>query len=339
MDDLISIIVPAYNIAEYVEKTLQSISESTYTNIEIICVNDGSTDGSLQVLQEQAKKDERIRVFDKPNGGVTSARLFGLEQARGKWISFIDGDDIIDKDMYQRLLANVTDEETDISHCGYKKIFLDGNIKYYHNTQSKVEQNHDKGVYDLLEGSFIEPGLVTKLYRKPLFDGLADWLDASIKINEDLLMNFYLFRNARKSVYEDFCPYSYILRFGSASTSAVNDAKLYDPIRVMDLLIDETQEEDALQAILQNRLVYLLVSGATREHNKQKEVVLPFRKYALKRLRKKLKSILKNKIYTRKMKLSAFWVCLWPASYRWIHILYGKLSGRYKKENGISIWS
>lgn len=339
MADLISIIVPVYNIAEYVKKTLDSILASTYSNIEVICVNDGSTDNSLQVVQEQAQKDERIRVFDKPNGGVTSARLFGLEQARGEWISFIDGDDVIDADMYQRLLDNVADEETDISHCGYKKIFLDGSVKFYQNTGKKLIQDHDKGVYDLLEGAFIEPGLVTKIYRKFLFEGIAGWLDASIKINEDLLMNYYLFRNAKKSVYEDFCPYSYILRFGSASTSAVNNEKLYDPIKVIDLLIEETQNDKELQAILQNRLIYLLVSGATREHNKQKDIVLPFRRYALKRLRNKLKTILKEKIYTKKMKCSALWVCIWPASYRWAHIVYGKLAGRYKKQNGISIWS
>lgn len=339
MNDLISIIIPAYNVGDCITKTIQSVLDSTYTNIEVICIDDGSTDNTASILDEYATKDKRIRVIHKENGGVTSARLCGIDEAKGEWIGFIDGDDIIDADMYERLMANITSDEIDISHCGYKKIFLDGTIKYYHNTNKRIEQTNAQGCFDLLNGEFIEPGLVTKLYRNTLFKGIQDWLDETIKIKEDLLMNFYLFRNARNSIYEDFCPYSYILRWGSATTSAVNEVKLYDPIRVIDLLLEETKDVLNLQTIMKNRLVYFLINGATREHNGQKDVVIPFRKYSLKRLRKNLKKIVFDKSYTKKIRFSALWVSIWPASYRWVHILYGKLTGRYKKENGISIWS
>lgn len=339
MNDLISIIIPAYNVGDCITKTIQSVLDSRYTNIEVICIDDGSTDNTATILDEYATKDSRIRVIHKENGGVASARLCGIEEAKGEWIGFVDGDDIIDADMYERLMANVTSEEVDISHCGYKKIFLDGTVKYYHDTGKKIEQDNGQGLKDLLEANFVEPGLWNKLYRKKLFVGLKNWLDCSIKINEDLLMNFYLFRNARQSVYEDFCPYTYILRWGSAMTSVVNQVKLYDPIRVIDLLLEETKDVLDLQTIMKNRLVYVLIFGATREHNGQKDVVIPFRKYALKRLRENLKKILFDKSYTKKIKLSTLWVCIWPASYRWVHIFYGKMRRRYKKENGISIWS
>ena len=336
MKNRISIIIPCYNVEQDIRTTLQCILMQTYTNLEVLCVNDGSTDGSLQVLQEIAKSDARVKVFDKPNGGVTSARLYGLEQATGDWISFIDGDDTIDADMYERLLANVTADDIDISHCGYKKIFPGGMIEYYHNTGKRVEQDTHTGCMDLLKGETIEPGLVNKLYRKTLFDGLSDWLDISIKINEDLLMNFFLFRNSRKSVYEDFCPYHYIVRLGSASASKINENKLYDPIRVMDKLIEETIGNVGLQDIAKSRLTYLLINGTTQIYGDKKELVKSFRKYTLRRLRKMLKSILKEKCYTKGRKLCALWVSVWPASYRLVHRICVKQ--KYKRYKEIYPW-
>ena len=338
MSDLISVIIPVYNVEKYVEKTVLSILNNAYPNIEVICVNDGSTDNSLAVLQAIAQTDERVKVFDKQNGGVTSARLYGLEQARGTWISFIDGDDTIDTDMYERLIANVTAEDIDISHCGYKKYFWTEDVRYYYNTGKKLEQDTYTGCKDLLEGVFIEPGLVNKLYKRELFIGLNEWLDSSIKMNEDLLMNFYLFRKSRKSVYEDFCPYNYVVRWGSASTSHIREFMLYDPIRVADLLIGELSNEAELQWIVQKRLVALLINGATYIADGHHDIVKPFRKYALKRLKEKRKEILSNKQYSKKIRLSTIWVCLWPASYRWAHILYGIMTGKRKKYNGATLW-
>lgn len=339
MNDLISIIIPCYNIEDYVGKCLDSILAQTYPHFEIICINDGSTDGTATVLDEYARQDARIRVIHKENGGVTSARLRGINEAQGEWIGFVDGDDIIDADMYQRLIDNVKDDSVDISHCGYKKIFPNGNVEYYYNTGDCVQQDNAKGVYDLLEGSFIEPGIWNKLYKKELFDGLFDWLNPTIKINEDLLMNFYLFRKAQNSVYEGFCPYHYVVRLGSASASKANENKLYDPIRVMDILAEETKEDEVLQNIIKNRLVYLLINGATRGlNNGQKGMVKQFIRYARKRLRKSRKAILSDKTYSKKMRYSVRWVCFWPASYRFVHVMHLKLTGKYKKYKEIYPW-
>ena len=339
MNDLISIIIPCYNVGEYLEKCLDSILAQTYPNLEIVCVNDGSTDNTANVIDAYAEKDSRVRAIHKENGGVTSARLRGIAESQGEWIGFVDGDDIIDADMYQRLMDNVKDESIDISHCGYKKIFPSGNVEYYYNTENHVQQDNATGVYDLLEGSFVEPGIWNKLYRKSLFEGLFDWLNPTIKINEDLLMNFYLFRKARNSVYEGFCPYHYVVRVGSASASMVNENKLYDPIRIMDILLEETQGEEALQSVIKNRLAYLLINGATRGvDNGQKGMVKHFIRYARKRLRKARKEILADKTYSKKMRYSVRWVCFWPASYRFVHVMHLKLTGKYKKYKEIYPW-
>ena len=133
MDNKISIIVPAYNIETYLARTLDSILAQTYPNIEVIVVNDGSKDGTGAVLDRFATQDPRIRAIHKENGGVTSARLRGLAEATGEWIGFVDGDDLIEPDMYARLLENALKYDADISHCGYRMVFP-SRVDYYYNT-------------------------------------------------------------------------------------------------------------------------------------------------------------------------------------------------------------
>ena len=189
-NNLISVIVPVYNLENYIERCLASIQSQTYSNIEIIVVDDGSIDSSWNVINRIAKEDNRIIPIHKENGGVSSARMLGLANANGEWIGFVDGDDEIEEDMYEVLINNAFEYDADISHCGYKMIFNDGRITSFYDTKVKKIQDNTTGVIDLLEGDLIEPGLWNKLYKKSLFEDIE--LDTNIKINEDLLLN-YLF--------------------------------------------------------------------------------------------------------------------------------------------------
>ena len=132
------------------------------------------------------------------------------------------------------------------------------------------------------------------------------------------------------SVYEDFCPYHYILRENSAAAS-FNEHKLYDPVKVLDILADELKEDPEVLGIIKDRLAYVVLNNATHPYRGRKDIVKPFRKMMLKRLRKELKHILKEKCYSKKHKLSALWVCIWPASYRWAHAIYHKRHYKYKE--------
>ena len=251
MIDRISVIVPVYNVAADLPRCLDSILAQTYTNLEIICVDDGSDDGSGAILDRYTSMHEQVRVIHKENGGVTSARLRGVAEATGAWIGFVDGDDEIEPDMYARLMANAEKFDADISHCGYQMIFADGRVHYFHNTG--VCEQHDKttAVRELLSGEKVEPGLCNKLFRRDLFRGWE--MDRSIKINEDLLMNFYLFSNAQNSVFEDWCPYHYIVRRGSASRAKINEHKINDPIKVRKIILENCDVEnlsDARRAFL-----------------------------------------------------------------------------------------
>lgn len=326
----ISIIVPAYNIESYLPRCLDSLLAQEYADLEIIVVNDGSKDNTGAVMDSYAAKDSRVKAIHKENGGVTSARLRGLAEATGDWIGFCDGDDFVEPDMYARLMENANKHHAAISHCGYKMMFPNGKIDYYYNTGKLTAQSGKQGCTDLLEGSFVEPGLVNKIYRRELFAGLADWLDASIRINEDLLMNFYLFRQADMAVFEDFCPYHYILRKGSAAVSKLNEHKLADPIKVQHILETETKDVPEWNAIIQGRLTYMLIGNATLAYGDQKELIKPYRKAAQKELRQRLSIILKGNL-GKGLKLMALWAAYLPTSYRWVHILYARIKGTYNR--------
>lgn len=257
MGEKISVVVPAYNIAQWLPRCLGSLLAQTYSNMEIIVVNDGSTDDTKAVLDRYAAEHSRVKAIHKENGGVTSARLAGAAAATGQWIGFMDGDDEIEPQMYQHLLENAHTYGADISHCGHQTVFPDGRIAYVHNSGVLRQQDALTGVRDLLDGGLIESSLCTKLFRRELFDGLARWMDPAIKNNEDYLMNYYLFAQADRSVFEDVCPYHYILRHGSASFRQFHEHSLFDPIRVRQkILADCSPElrEDARRALLRNCL-------------------------------------------------------------------------------------
>lgn len=244
-DALISVVVPIYNVEKELERCVKSIIQQSYPDLEIILVDDGSTDNSQGVIKELAAIDSRIVPIFKENGGVTSARLAGVERASGDWIGFVDGDDEIEPEMYERLLANAVKYSSSISHCGYQMIFPDGRVHFFYNTGDLVQEDRITALRELLSGERIEPGLGNKLFQKDLFCRLLrdSLMDTSIKNNEDLLMNFYLFREAERSVFEDWCPYKYIVRDQSASRRRLDDNKVFDPIKVKQLILDQCEDD------------------------------------------------------------------------------------------------
>ena len=278
MADLISVIVPVYNVADDLPRCLDSILAQTFSNIEIVVVDDGSSDNSGVIADEYAKKYSNIIVIHQENRGVTTARLSGAEKASGEWIGFVDSDDWIEPDMYDRLLNNALKYNAQISHCGYQMCFADGRVHYFYNTGLLAKQDKTTALKELLPGSMIEPGLCNKLFHKTLFHSLlhGDAVDTSIKINEDLLMNFYLFSAAKQTVFDDWCPYHYVVREGSASRAKMNPHKIYDPIRVKEIIrqtIDAELYDDAQKAYINtciNTYHALLGAGKVYQGDLQK---------------------------------------------------------------------
>ncbi len=320
MDDLISVIVPAYNIEEHIGRCLESICRQTYKILEIIVINDGSTDATGAVIEKYANLDSRIVHICKENGGVTSARLEGIKRANGEFIGFVDGDDEIEANMYERLFYNARKYNAHISHCGYQMHFADGRVHYFHNTGLLAKQDKTTALRELLSGSMIEPGLCNKLFHKNLLYSLLHdtVVDTSIKINEDLLMNFYLFSVAETSVFEDWCPYHYIVRDGSASRSKLNLNKIYDPIKVKSIIVsvaEEAIQEDAKRAYINTCInTYHTLLSATVEYRKDAQ-----------KIRKLLKQEKKSFVLLgKKRALMAWMITCTPILYKLIYKIYSK---------------
>ena len=117
MNDLISIIIPIYNTEKYLKRCLDSVINKSYENLEIILINDGSTDASEEICKDYLEKDKRIKYFKKANGGLSSARNYGIKKSTGKYIGFVDSDDVISYDMFLTLYNNLVETSSDMSIC------------------------------------------------------------------------------------------------------------------------------------------------------------------------------------------------------------------------------
>lgn len=211
---MISVIVPIYNSGKYLSGTLSSILSQTYTDIEIICVNDGSTDNSAEILKNIAEQDSRIKILTQTNSGVSSARNTGLDNAHGDFITFVDSDDELEPDMYEILSELANRYGADITHCGYKKIYKDLSSKNICGTGILIEQNANDAVSCLLRGQHFTGSLCNKLYRADLIRDIR--FDKNLKINEDVLFNVQAFLKTKKTVFYDIPKYRYFEREGSS---------------------------------------------------------------------------------------------------------------------------
>ena len=115
---LVSVLIPVYNVEKYLSRCLDSLINQTLTDIEIICVNDGSTDGSLKILKQYQEKDNRIVIVDKKNGGLPSARNAGLDRARGQYVGFVDSDDYVEPSMFETLYKTAKKKNSEVVICG-----------------------------------------------------------------------------------------------------------------------------------------------------------------------------------------------------------------------------
>ena len=194
MDELISVIVPIYNVEKYLNKCIESIISQTYKNLEIILVDDGSQDLCPKICDEYAKKDNRIKVIHKENNGVSAARNTGIDIAQGKWIAFIDADDWVDEN-YLKILISESDENIDIIGCGYKRV-NGNNIEKVNNNDETIIYDNVKFIEKLLNVQNGYGFVHTKLIRKSLINNVK--FDCNIKVGEDALFNMQLAKKTKR---------------------------------------------------------------------------------------------------------------------------------------------
>ncbi len=219
MKTYISIIVPVYNVEPYIEKCISSIRNQSYQNIQIILVNDGSTDHSGLICDKYAQMDSRIKVVHKVNGGLVSARKAGLKEARGDFVGYVDGDDWIESSYYEQLVSAQEASGADIVAAGH---FHD-----IGNESKKVMNQISNGFYGkdsilpklIYSGRFFEYGLqphiYTKLIRKNILYKTQLSVDERICAGEDAAVIYPSVLEAKQILITDICGYHYVQRQGS----------------------------------------------------------------------------------------------------------------------------
>lgn len=219
MTEKITVIVPVYNVEHYLEKCLDSLIDQTYKNLEIIVVNDGSTDNSGTICQEYAQKDDRIVYIEKENGGLSDARNVGLDKMTGSYVTFVDSDDWVESDYVEVLYNKLIESQADVSVGNYYSYNEDERMDYFHiNGDSYYEKVYDnvsifENLYESKEmKNFALISACGKLYKAKLFDYIR--FDRG-KLGEDGYMNQKLYLLVQKVIYINQGLYAYRQRSGS----------------------------------------------------------------------------------------------------------------------------
>ena len=232
-NELISIIVPVYNVEQYLEKCVNSITNQTYKNLEIILVDDGATDNSGKMCDELAKSDDRIKVYHKKNGGLSDARNYGVERATGEYIGFVDSDDYIDEEMYNKLYEAIKKENTDVAECNFRFIYSN-RIANYTEDNYYLVLNRDEYTKEYVNMNRIFGAAWTKLIRSSLAKEIKF---PKGKLFEDGFYSLELMKKARNFVIFDSPYYNYVMRENSITNSKFNEKNL-DLIEIADGIYD-----------------------------------------------------------------------------------------------------
>lgn len=222
MEQPISIIIPIYNVALYLEKCIQSVINQTYKNLQIILVDDGSADNSLEICRRYQKQDSRITVIHKTNAGLVSARKAGLQEAAGDYIGYVDGDDWIEPDMYEHLFEIMQMTEADMVETAY--------VREAEGVSQKSANKIAAGIYEtselmpemLCDNDFNEchlsPYLWSKLFKRKMLQDIQMNTDEQIQLGEDAAVTYpYVLKCSRIAV-SDYAGYHYVQRTGSMTS-------------------------------------------------------------------------------------------------------------------------
>ena len=233
MNDKISIVVPVYNMENYLERCIKSILNQTYTNLEVLLINDGSTDSSLELCYQLASIDDRIIVFDKVNGGLSDARNFGVEKASGEYIGFVDSDDDIEPRMIEVLYEMIKEHNADVSECNMNICYPSHSQLY---TQEKYFEVLDKKAYlkEYLTMHKLFGSVCTKLIQKDIAKRIYF---PKGKLYEDTYYSLELIKMAERYVICDEPLYNYYMRNGSITNSSFSP-RMLDLAEIVDVFYD-----------------------------------------------------------------------------------------------------
>ena len=266
----ISVIIPVYNTAQYLPRCLDSVLQNTYTNLEIICINDGSTDNSVEILEQYKQKDRRIIVVNKTNGGVSSARNMGLDMATGDYIAFIDSDDWIHPQYFATMADVIDEDQYHMVACNY------ATVQQYEPMSSFTVPVHKSKftpllLTDVVESQFLKRLVWGRIYSKLILRGIR--FDADLSWGEDTVFNLMALLGAQnfRGLIVDVHLYFYFCRGGSLSNTVSYERRFRLPqwyldnhMRFEDTKMRKCILDQACKEILASR--YLEMFNPEKEH-------------------------------------------------------------------------
>lgn len=242
MNPLISVIIPVFNAAKYVEKCLISLINQTYKNLEIIVINDGSIDNSENIIREIKKNDSRIILINQGNGGVSFARNNGLKKASGDYIVFVDADDYVECDYVEVLYNSIKKNSTDIAICNF--VINNENYRKKNNLETKLLNSEDATINMLLANDF-DSSVCCKLIKSDI--AKSELFCEKLLIAEDLLYYYNIFKKCDNISYVNKICYHYMQNENGA-ISTVSDIKV-ENLNIFEKMISKCQNNDIKNAI------------------------------------------------------------------------------------------
>lgn len=323
--DLISVIIPVYNAEKYLNKCINSILLQTYKNIEILLVNDGSTDNSQEVCEEFRNKDRRVKVIYKENGGASDARNVGIKNSNGKYITFVDSDDTVEENYIEYLYNLLENYSTNMSIAAYSVISNEKSInigKGYKEELLDVKECLDRLLCE--KGFTVSP--CSKLYDKSLFDDIEY---PKGKLFEDNETTYRLIMKCHKIAYGNKSIYNYYKRENSAMTSEFNMKKM-DLIELSDKMCDNIESKypelkcstDKKRVTARFSILRQILVG--KLDNEQKIVVKEIKKY----IKSSKWQILKNPKIDKRDKIALISLMFGNGFFAFAWNVYSKLKYR-----------
>ena len=237
---VISIIIPVYNSEKYIEECVKSVCAQTFSDLEIILIDDGSTDNSFKICENFAKNDMRIKLIHKENNGVSAARNTGIEAATGKHFGFVDSDDVIDSKMFERMLAAIEKNDADIAFCGYLSIKKSENLICEYMDSLEIMNR-----FDAMEKIFcsedVKGFLWNKLFHTDIIKENNLLFDESLSYCEDLYFVHKYLSFCSKIVYDRSKMYYY--RNGENFTNQDLTEKHFTIINAYDMILENEKNK------------------------------------------------------------------------------------------------
>lgn len=298
--ELISIIIPVYNVEKYLERCVGSVLNQTYKNLEIILVDDGSPDNSGRLCDELAKIDSRIVVYHKENGGLSDARNYGVARAKGNYIGFVDSDDYVHENMYNHLYEIIKMENADVAECGVTRVYGNTERPHYNGEDYYLVLNEKTYLEEYLKIKKVYGSVWCKLIKRELADKLSF---PKGKIYEDIYYNYDMLKNHIKCVVVNNPYYYYYIRKGSITTEKFNN-KHMDLIEILDKLkeyVDENYSEYSDYALIRQTYGYMSIINQILKLNNYKNI--EEYKVLKNRLKPNMYKIIKSKNAEKSLKL------------------------------------